>query len=291
MVIRRETRLGLIGYPLGHSLSPVMHRAALQTLGMAGDYRLYPVPPGSEGRAALQELFLQVRLGVLHGLNVTIPHKQAVIPWLDELTPVSQAIEAVNTIYLQERRLVGDNTDAPGFLAGLRKLVPSGKPDHGKRALVLGAGGSARAIVYALVQDGWTVYIAARRLEQARQLASSPAARSATALSLTASSIGGCPAPDLIVNATPVGMTPHLEESPWPAGLPFPARAALYDLVYNPPETALVRAARAAGLPASNGLGMLVEQAALAFQIWTGRLPPRQAMLQAAIEQTTEEGR
>ncbi len=218
-------------------------------------------------------MLTRLRLGELHGLNVTLPHKQTVIPLLDELTETAQAIGAVNTIFVRHGRLTGDNTDAPGFLADLRRLLSSIENrtsfmKNSKSALVLGAGGAARAVVYALVNDGWEVTVAARRLEQAQELACQ-----------YPSQVASCAWPNLpkaalIVNATPLGMAPDTGASPWPAGLPFPPEAIVYDLVYNPQETKLVKDARAAGLPAVTGLGMLVEQAALAFALWTGCLPP-----------------
>ena len=171
--------LGLIGYSLEHSLSPKIHTAALKACGLQGKYSLFPIAP--EDKQGLKDLLNRVRPGELHGLNVTIPHKQNVIPLLDELTPTAKAIGAVNTIYLRRDKLIGDNTDAPGFLADLKKiLADSPSPILGeglavreKSAIVLGAGGSARAVVYALLIDGWQITIAARRLEQAQQLTDS----------------------------------------------------------------------------------------------------------------------
>jgi shikimate dehydrogenase len=221
-----------------------------------------------------------VRQGRLDGLNVTIPHKQAVLSLLDELSPAAQAIGAANTIYARAGRLVGDNTDAPGFLADLQRLGFSGQ-----NALVLGAGGAARAVCYALLGAGWQVGISARRFEQAQALAAAlgGAAGAARALAFEPATLRQ---PfSLIINATPVGMHPAIDASPWPEDIPFPAGAAVYDLVYNPAETALVRAARAGGLRAASGLGMLVEQAALAFQMWTGKAVPRQPLWEAlAVE-------
>jgi shikimate dehydrogenase len=293
--------LGLTGFPLGHSLSPKLQSAALHSTGLSGEYRLYPVAPFPEGQAAMIALLDRLRSGELQGLNVTIPHKQNVIPLLDELTPAARAIGAVNTISCQENRLVGDNTDAAGFLADLERHTPFISPQnhlessspqvpHPLRglcpsslheALVLGAGGSARAVVYALAQAGWRVCIAARRLEQARDLTASLSTGESmiTALPLDAATFSR--QVSLLVNTTPLGMAPNTEASPWPHGTPFPVQAFVYDLVYNPAETQLLRSARAAGLPAANGLGMLVEQAILGFEIWTGRRPLRQALWQA----------
>lgn len=278
-------RLGLIGYPLGHSLSPTIQQAALQAMCLPGEYRLYPIEPLPQGQSALVRLIERMRRGELDGLNVTIPHKPSVVPLLDELTPTAAGIRAVNTIYRDGSRLFGDNTDAPGFLTNLERLEIT-RPG---RALVLGAGGSARSVVYALAKRGWQVQIAARQLAQAQALAedvmqvdSSGAPPTATNLSY-AGILTGLPV-DLIVNTTPVGMSPLLEANPWPAGLPLPEGAFVYDLIYNPAETQLLSAARQAGLNTANGLETLVEQAALSLQCWTGQPVPRQAMWQSLEE-------
>jgi shikimate dehydrogenase len=288
----RTLVFALTGWPLGHSLSPLLHRAALVALGLKGEYHLLPVPPGDS--SALEALLQQVRRGQLQGLNVTIPHKQAVLPLLDELSPTARAIGAVNTLWLREGRLVGDNTDAPGFLADLRARLGdrlAGKARE-RCAWLIGAGGSARAVAFALASEGWRVVIAARRLEQAEALAASLGGRLDSEqfipVSLAALPGGGVPQPQLIVNATPLGMTPQAETSPWPEGLAFPRGACVYDLVYNPPETRLVREARRAGLEAVTGLGMLVEQAALALEKWTGLPVPREAMFRAVESRPKE---
>lgn len=269
--------LGLIGYPLGHSLSPKLHTAALNACDLQGDYSLFPIAPGNS--TALAELLHRVRSGELHGLNVTVPHKQTVIQFLDELTPTAQAIGAVNTIYLQDGKLLGENTDVLGFLTDLTNFFqkasfPRGVWLRGETALVLGAGGSARAVAYALTVCGWTVIITARRFEQANELAQQFKLNVAEYNASTFQRADVC----LIVNTTPVGMSPKIDNSPWPDGLPFPRKATLYDLVYNPRETLLIKQARAAGLYATTGLGMLIEQAALAFELWTGHNPSRDAI-------------
>jgi len=287
--------LGLIGYPLGHSLSPRLHTAALQALGLPGEYHLYPLAPGPELQPALNALLERMRRGELHGLNVTIPHKQAVVPLLDECSPAAEAIGAVNTIVARHGRLIGDNTDAPGFLADLRRAFP--RLSASGDALMLGAGGAARAVIYALATAGWRVHAAARRPEQAHALvaglyraippglpAGAPADASLHALALGASALAGLPTLSLVVNTTSAGMAPDTALDPWPADAPFPTAAVLYDLVYNPPETALMRRAAQAGLAVTNGIGMLVEQAALAFERWTGLEAPRKTMWQAVRE-------
>lgn len=272
-----DFRLGLIGYPLGHSLSPKIHAAALKACGLQGTYSLFPISP--EDKPALQALLPRIRSGEIHGLNVTIPHKQSVIEFMDELTPTAQAIGAVNTIYFRESKLIGDNTDAPGFLSDLKRVMSENQSSvvNHKSAIVLGAGGSARAVVYALLHDGWNVTLAARRIEQAQQLAKSFPGYN---LSLTIFDLRSLNF-DLIVNTTPLGMTPNIETSPLPKNMIFSKHTFIYDLVYNPRETKIVKDARAQGLFATTGLGMLIEQAALAFEKWTGANVDRTAMRKA----------
>jgi len=294
-------KLGLIGYPLGHSLSPKIHAAALRSCALEGSYSLFPIHP--DDQPGLKDLLARVRKREISGLNVTIPHKQNVIDFLDELTTTAKGIGAVNTIYLRDNKLIGENTDASGFLVDLKKFLTTKTQRHGKlQALVLGAGGAARAVVYALLEDGWDVIIAARRLEQAQQLADVFAnhqfSRSIPVGSMTAISLSNMETTfpslqspssnfSLIVNTTPLGMSPNIDGSPWPEHLPFPARAAIYDLVYNPRHTRLVRQACSEGLHATTGLGMLIEQAALAFEIWTGHPPSREVMLTSATQSLT----
>jgi shikimate dehydrogenase len=289
---------GLVGWPLGHSLSPSIHASALEASGLSGEYRLYPIPPENSKADGLGTVLARMRRYEVQGLNVTIPYKQAVIPFLDELSETAQAIGAVNVIYLERGLLVGDNSDAPAFLKDVNHLLSAGAGVQADRsrisagepgtAIVLGAGGSARAVVYALIEQGWIVYLAARRSEASDQLAADlvlytqAQAGQIIPLPLESASLSGLINIDLLVNATPCGMAPDFAGNPWPEGLPLPEDAAVYDLVYNPPETALLRVARRAGLPATNGLGMLVEQAALAFERWTGRVASRQAMSTAA---------
>ena len=274
-------RLGLIGYSLGHSLSPRLHEAALNHCGLEGNYSLFSIHP--EDTQGLKDLLESIRSGEITGLNVTIPHKQNVIPLLDELTPTAKTIGAVNTIFLRDSKLIGDNTDAQGFLSDLKRFLTTETQRHGALcALVLGAGGSARAVVYALLNDGWKVIVVARRVEQAHRLADS---FTNYTLHLTDFSLSNIELSTItfIVNTTPVGMTPNTEQSPWPEDILFPPHAAIYDLVYNPRETKLVRDARYHGLQATTGLGMLIEQAALSFNIWTGQNPSREIM-RASVE-------
>ncbi len=273
--------LGVIGWPVSHSFSPAMHNAALTELGLNYVYVPLPVAPEAVATAVPGLAALGFR-----GVNVTVPHKQAVMPLLDELEDAARAIGAVNTIVIDHRppgdapltdlgvSMTGYNTDWSGFLADLAGL---GVAVNGRDCLVLGAGGSARAVVYALATSGGQVNVVARRPEQAAALVTTLRpyvgdglmARPYAALSAIVSALTA----PLIVNTTPLGMTPHPEQSPWPDALPLPPGAFVYDLVYNPRETAFMRQAQAAGLQAASGLGMLVHQGARAFELWTGQTP------------------
>ena len=268
-------KLALFGYPLSHSLSPSMHNAALAEAGLADwRYEAMPVEP-----ARLSEAVAVIRGEAYAGANVTVPHKEAILPYLDGLTPVAEAIGAVNTLAKKAGRLIGHNTDAAGLLADLHA--------HGVRilkgpVLILGAGGAARAAVAACAGVGAHIRVVARRREQAQSLI--PIDHSLEIFDW--SPLGFRQASDecaLIINATPLGMTPNVDASPWLDGTPFPPDAFVYDLVYNPAETLFTRQARAAGLRTATGLGMLVEQGALAFELWTGKTAPRDIMRQAAL--------
>jgi shikimate dehydrogenase len=296
-------RLALLGYPVSHSFSPIMQRAACAVMSVDWDYVAVPVEP-----SRLHEAVAAVRGKNCMGANVTVPHKEAIIPLLDGLTPVAEAIGAVNTIVKTRqfdgspsplskimepqggasRRgtggevLIGHNTDAAGLLADLygRDVHISHRP-----VMILGAGGAARAAVAACAgaYADARIRVVARRREQAQSLIS-------ICPSLEVfdwSPLGFRQASDdcaLIINTTPLGMTPNAGASPWLDGTPFPPDAFVYDLVYNPAETLFTRQAREAGLRAATGLGMLVEQGALAFEMWTGKAAPRDLMRRAAEE-------
>jgi shikimate dehydrogenase len=270
-------------------MSPAIHSAALRETGLQGEYKLYPIAPGTEGPGSLVELVGHLRTRQLHGLNVTIPHKETVIPLVDELTPIARAIGAVNTIFWDGAKLIGDNTDAPGFLSDLERLAPQlfqQAKSEKRKAIVLGSGGGARAVAYALAMAGWHLTIIFARPEdeqQANNLADD-IAKSATRPTVLSPAHLATLSPSLLVNCTPLGMHPRTDATAWPQGIPMPAGAVLYDIVYNPPVTRFVADARAAGLPASTGLGMLVSQAMLAFERWTGLKPPFAPLLQAAEE-------
>jgi len=285
--------LGLVGYPLQHSVSPLLHTCALKTSGLTGDYRLYPVEPLPTGKEKLRAVVQRLMTGQISGLNVTIPHKTAIIKEIDKLSSAANLIGAVNTIYLRSGLVFGDNTDAGGFILDLERFISeSGRSDDinnnmtPKQALVLGAGGAARAVVHSLVQNGWKVIIAARNITNSEAIAHSMiingSVSSISSIRLNIKSISLIKdSISLIVNATPVGMWPDASNCPWPLDLDFPPHGLVYDLVYKPRQTKLIKLAREQGLPAVNGIGMLVEQAALAFELWTGISPSRDEMYRA----------
>ncbi|HEV7862774.1 MAG TPA: shikimate dehydrogenase [Acidimicrobiia bacterium] len=274
--------VGVIGDPVAHSLSPTLHNAAFEALGLDWVYVAFPVPRG-RGAGAVAAV---PALG-LAGLNVTMPHKEDVAGACDELTPDAAALRSVNTVLsLPDGQTLGDSTDGPGFLDA---LAEDGIAVAGRPVLVLGAGGAARAVVLALGRAGAEVTVAARRPDAAESAAAlAPAAR-AVPLGALAPPTGSRPAArpwaggvvdpavfSVVVNATPLGMS---------GGDPLPvdpqalhADQAVVDLVYHPADTPLLTAARARGAVAVNGLGMLLHQAARSFTLWTGQSAPLDAM-------------
>jgi shikimate dehydrogenase len=268
-----ENLLGVLGWPLQHTLSPAMHNAALRALGLEWHYLAWSVPP-RDLRAAIQGIRA---LGIV-GANVTMPHKKTVLKLMDELSGDARDIGAVNTIQrVGDGRLVGHNTDVDGFrefLAG-----DAGIDVERRSALVLGAGGAARAIVRALDELGAArIVICARRARVARHVCN--IARQAQTQAAAWDAVAReAERADVLVNATPLGM--HAEEAVSEAS--FGPGQAVVDLVYQPPATPLVERARAAGADAWGGLGMLVRQGASSFRIWTGLDAPLETMSAAAV--------
>lgn len=266
-------RVGLLGYPLGHSLSPIFQQAALDALGIAARYELWPTPP-EELPAAVARL----RQPDTFGANVTVPHKEAVLALVDERTPAVQRLGAANTlIRLPDGRLRADNTDLDGFR---RALTEAGLPARNARILVLGAGGAARAVLVALADAGARhLTVANRNLDRAARLIDDLGLGDrATAEPLSAAALEPIMGTiDLIVNATSIGW--HDNETPIEPAL-IPDGAAVYDLTYR--STALLQSARQRGLATLDGLTMLVYQGARSFELWTGQAPPLAIMLAAA---------
>ncbi|MBC7224551.1 MAG: shikimate dehydrogenase [Anaerolineae bacterium] len=280
MEIQGTTKVvGLLGWPVAHSVSPQMHNAAFRALGLDWSYIPLPAPPDALGDAVRG-----LRALGLRGANVTVPHKEAIIPLVDELAPEARAIGAVNTLVVHEDgRLTGHNTDALGVGAALQE---AGCRVAGCRALILGAGGAARAAAYALLQAGAEVQVLARRPAQAEALARdmagafpqgriSPGLLSPEALPQAAAEA------HLLVHATPVGMWPHGDASLWPEQEPVPQHLWVFDLVYRPARTRLLRQAEAAGARTIEGAWMLIHQAVASFHLWTGVEPPLEVMAKA----------
>jgi shikimate dehydrogenase len=261
--------VGVIGDPVGHSLSPAIHNAAFAACGLDWVYVAFPVPRGRGGAAVAAARDLG-----LAGLNVTMPHKADVAAACDELTPDAGALASVNTVVIRpDGSTVGHSTDGDGFLAA---LAGDGIEVAGRRVLVLGAGGAARAVVLALGRAGAAVTVAARRADAAEAAAGvAPGARAV----LLAGTAGAGDDFDVVVNATPLGMGGELP--PLDPGRLGPGQCVV-DLVYHPAETPLLSGARARGAHTQNGLSMLVHQAALSFTLWTGVEAPVAAMEAAA---------
>jgi len=283
--ITGRTRLcGILGYPLDHTLSPTMHNAAFAALGLDWAYVPWPVPPDRLGEA-LRGLRA---LANFAGANVTVPHKEAILPHLDDLTPGARAVGAVNTIVRVSDRLTGHTTDGAGLLAGLAEALDfCPKEAH---IVIVGAGGGARAAAFALAAAGARrLVILNRSIERARALAAD-VGRATPAVEAVAYPLHQFPADqilgsaDLVMNATSIGLHAG-DPSPLDLGPCRPPTVA-HDLVYNPPETGFLREARARGLRAVNGLGMLVHQGAAAFALWTGRPAPIEAMRRALDAET-----
>jgi len=283
--------VGLIGWPVEHSMSPAMHNAAFETLTMNWRYVPLPVPPGQVDIAVGGLAALGFR-----GANVTVPHKETALRALarpghpDAVAREAEALGAVNTLVVHQDTarapiITGHNTDAAGFT---ESLEAAGTSLETSSAVVVGAGGAARAVVFGLIQSGArAVTVLNRSLERAERLVADLGGADSTSARLQSAPLERdrlvevARTVDLLVNATPVGMSPHEEASIWPADVPVPSDLTVFDLIYNPPTTELLRQARGSGARAVGGLDMLVRQGALAFEMWTGHYPPIPVMRRA----------
>jgi shikimate dehydrogenase len=280
MKIDGHTKLAFVlGHPVCHSLSPAIHRAAFAATGINAAYLPWVVAPDRLNEAVRGLRAMENLLGA----NVTVPHKEAIVPLLDGLTPDAEAFGAVNTLLPKDGTLIGDNTDGAGFLAALRADL--GCDAVGLTVVVLGAGGAARAVAMSLARaSARRIVLVNRSLERARLVAEAVASRY-PACEVAAQAlhpqwqVGEVPEIRLLVNTTSIGL--HSSDPPLFAYSSLSAQIMVCDLIYNPPETGLLRMARSRGCQTANGMGMLVHQGALAFERWTGKPAPVHAMREA----------
>ncbi len=256
---------GIIGNPVSHSLSPAMHNSAFAALNLNAAYVPFPVTDVASAMTGLRALGIR-------GVSVTIPHKQAVIDHLDDIDPVAAKIGAVNTLCIKNGRITGHNTDWIGANRALAEKIPL----SGKKVLILGAGGSARAIGFGLLEAGAQILLASRTPQKGRQLA--------TTLSCPWYPLDAIPqlTADCLVNATSVGMAPHTDTSL--VGRKNLSRfAVVMDIVYAPLSTKLLSEAAEEGCQVVNGLAMLLYQGAAQFKLWTGEEAPVDVMRESLI--------
>lgn len=279
MTISGKTRVcGVIGDPIEHSLSPIMHNAAFQALEMDYVYLAFKVKPvcvpdAVEGMRALN----------IRGLNVTMPHKKAVMASLDRIDLSAQIIGSVNTILNKENLLFGFNTDGVGAVKALKE---NGVALKGSKILLLGAGGAARAIAYAMAKEADELTVLNRTVKDAQtlsKLVEKAASKRIVSGSLSLEDIdANLQDSDILINATSVGMKPRPDQTPVPVEL-LRKNLAVMDIVYNPLETKLARDAKALGAKVISGVEMLIYQGAASFEIWTGKSAPVEVMRKAAL--------
>lgn len=279
-MIKATTKLlCILGHPIKHSKSPLMHNKMLEILGIDSVYTAFDVEP-SKVEDAVKGM---KALGITGG-NVTIPHKETVMPFLDEITEEAKNIGAVNTIFVKEGKYIGDNTDGRGFIISL--MQDGGFDPKGKKALILGAGGAAKAIVTKLAMEN----ICCIGIFDIDQSKSQELVNHAKKLNSTVNATNlkkeeieqTATQADLIINCTPIGMKetdPELLNKKV-----FNQTQVVFDLIYNPSETKLLQDAKNAGAKIINGLGMLVYQGALSFERWTGEKPDTNIMMKAITE-------
>jgi shikimate dehydrogenase len=279
MTISGKTRVcGVIGDPIEHSLSPIMHNAAFQALDLDYVYLAFKVKPSCVADAVNGIRALNVR-----GLNVTMPHKKTEMATLDRIDLSAQIIDSVNTILNKENLLFGFNTDGIG---AVRALKENGVALKGRKVLLLGAGGAARAIAYSLAKEADELAVLNRTVKDAQALAR--LVEKATNKRIVAASLEpedidvNLQDSDILINATSVGMKPHPEQTPVPIEL-LRSNLSVMDIVYNPLETKLARDAKALGAKVVSGVEMLIYQGAASFEIWTGKSAPVEVMRKAAL--------
>jgi shikimate dehydrogenase len=278
-------RVVLIGHPVAHSFSPGMQQAAFDALGIDARYELWDRRP-----IELADAITELRGEDFLGANITVPHKEHVVPMVDKLTEEAQAIGAVNVISRDGKKLIGHNTDVAGFKSALDKIV--GRQKMPRHAVVLGAGGAGRAVVYALITEGFQrVVVFNRHLHRAegmvRHFGRSAAHMDLRAMPWHESVLEAeLSKTKVLINCTSLGLNPS--ESPIPAEL-LPPDLMVMDLIYNPPQSQLLKYAAAAGCTILGGEHMLLHQGAKSFELWTGKPAPL-AVMQAELDRAREQG-
>ena len=278
-ITARTNVLCVIGHPIEHSMSPIMHNAALKELSLDYVYVAFNIPPND-----LKKAVLGFKMFNIKGINVTIPYKETIIPYLDEIDPLAEKIGAVNTIKNEGKYLIGKNTDASG---AKRALLDAGCEITGKKALILGAGGAAKAVSFAISEDLDAVYIANRTEKRAIKLAKDLTNKTtikAVGKNMSINTLKNLVNDvDILINTTPLGMYPDIEASPISEEM-LHNDLFVFDIVYNPLETRLLKEARKIGCKTLGGLDMFVNQGALAFEWWTGKKPNLNLMKEKVVE-------
>ncbi|WP_026693925.1 shikimate dehydrogenase [Peribacillus kribbensis] len=271
-------KYGVMGDPIKHSMSPLMHNDAFRRNRIEADYQLIHVKPEDLGEAVNA-----LKAEGAGGFNVTVPHKTAIIPFLDEMDDLARTIGAVNTVVNEGGRLKGYNTDGPGFVQGIKEKLAD---LASKKALIIGAGGAARGIYFALVREGiLQADICNRTVAKAEGLIEDcPYDCSSRAISLEEAE-ENLAQYDLIVQTTSAGMSPHITESPIRILTELKPSALVSDIIYNPLQTEFLKQAEAKGASTQNGIDMFVYQGALAFKLWTGIYPDTDYMREIVLQQ------
>lgn len=283
MITAKAKKVGIICWPVGHSLSPIMHNTVYEALGM--DWVYLPLPTRVED---LEAGIRGLKALSFEGCNISVPYKTTVIQYLDKVDDAARQMNAVNTIKVSDGKLCGSNTDALGFI---QHLTSEGVVPDDFNVLIIGAGGAARAALFGLSQfyiNHVTIMdiVESQAVSLIQDLSEVFPSKTIEYLApgeenLNKVSRNGL---DLVINATPVGMSPKIDASPWPDDVALPDGAAFYDIVYNPMMTKFLKRAKAEGHKALSGLGMLVNQGAACFETWTGVTPPIDLMFKVCQE-------
>ncbi|MED4779267.1 shikimate dehydrogenase [Brevibacillus choshinensis] len=281
MITSKTQLVGLFGHPVSHSQSPMMHNAAFSETGLGYAYVAFDVESNS-----LEDAVAGIRALGLKGINVTIPHKVAIMPMLDEIDPLAKRIGAVNTIVIDDGRLIGYNTDGMGYVRSLAE--ETGIELDQQIVTMVGAGGAARAVAFTLAEKGVKeIRIINRSRERATILAESLQSIVSTRIVEQGEGKEAIADASLLINTTSIGMLPNVNEMPVPSEW-LHDRLIVSDLIYNPLETKLLSEAKVIGARVHSGVGMFVNQGALAFELWTGKKAPTEVMRDTVLQQLTK---